>query len=363
MMWRRVLKLRPQTVISILFLVCGPGISSRAADVANTNSAVLTSAEQIHRLSRQEAAAGRHVLIHGVVTCALPQFEAAVVQDGRTGIYINNVQPSGGSLPQVGDSVEVEGTTDPGEFAPRVQATRITRLGPGEMPAPVHPYWDQMINGSLDTEYVEIEGIVTSVLTNGVTLRTHDGKINVLAHNTTGDTNDIALKHTEDALVRMRGVLFASWDKATRHVKVNEVYMYNPIVTVVEPAPTDVFADALKSVPDLLLFDPRASALRKVKVSGQIMHYAEPEYFAMDGTNGFRFIPRKPVHFAVGELVEVVGFPSLTGPSPVLQEAIARQVGVAPLRDPRPLDGKALFRAQNDAVRVKIEGILLNLSQ
>jgi signal transduction histidine kinase len=285
------------------------------------------------------------------------------VQDGRAGIYVNNVSASSGDLPQVGQMVEVEGTTDPGEFAPLVRASRIMRLGTGEMPAPVHPYWDQMINGSLDTEFVEIEGIVTSVLTNGVTLRTHDGEINVLDHDTSTGTNQIVLKHSEDALIRMRGCLFASWDKATRHVKVNEVYMYNPAVTVVEAAPGDVFADALKSVPDLLLFDPRASALRRVKVSGQIMHQREGEFYAMDGTNGFRFIPRSPESFAAGELVEVVGFPSLTGPSPVLQDAIARKVGVAPLRDARPVDAGGLFRAQNDAVRVKVEALLLSLSR
>lgn len=367
-MWHRVFKPHLLVAIWIISLAQIAGFRALAADVTNAGSAVsqtnqlptLTSAEQIHRLSQHEAATGRHVIIRGVVTCTLPQFGAVVVQDGRAGIYINNVYASSGELPQVGELVEVQGATDPGEFAPRVQASRITRLGTGEMPAPVHPYWDQMINGSLDTEFVEIEGIVTSVLANGVTLRTHDGKINVLTHDM---TNDVALKHSEDALIRMRGCLFASWDKATRHVKVSEVYMYNPTVTVVEPAPADVFADALKSVPDLLLFDPRASALRRVKVSGQIMHQRDGEFYAMDGTNGFRFVPRSAESFAVGELAEVVGFPNLTGPSPVLQEAIARKVGVAPLRDARPLDSAGLFRAQNDAVRVKVEATLLNLSQ
>jgi signal transduction histidine kinase len=372
MMWCRVFKPHPLIVVWVVFFFRGAGFESRATDLANTNWAValqttnpfptLTSAEQIHRLSRQEAA-GRHVLIRGVVTCTLPQFEAAVVQDGQTGIYVNNVNASSGDLPQIGELVGVEGTTDPGDFAPRVQAVHITRLGSRELPAPVHPYWDQMINGSLDTEFVEIEGIVTSILTNCVTLRTHDGKINVLAFDSSSGTNEVVSKQSEDALIRMRGCLFASWDKTTHHVNVSEVRMYNPSVTVVEPAPADVFADALKSVPDLLLFDPRASALRRVKVSGQIMHQREGEFYAMDGTNGFRFIPRQAENFAAGELVEVVGFPSLTGPSPVLQEAIARKVGVAPLRDARPLDAGSLFRAQNDAVRVKVEAVLLNLSQ
>jgi signal transduction histidine kinase len=171
------------------------------------------------------------------------------------------------------------------------------------------------------------------------------------------------LKHSEDALIRLRGCLFASWNGETRHVNVGEVYMYNPSVTIVEPAPADAFADALKSIPDLLLFDPRASALRRVKVSGQIMGWRGGEFYAMDGTNGFRFLPRHTVSCNIGELVEVVGFPSLTGPSPVLQEAIVRKVGMAPLREARPLGATDLFRAQNDAARVKVEAVLLNLSQ
>jgi len=377
----RVFKLPRRAILLTVVLAAVAACESRAAELVGTNSSMpaqiaadfptLTNAEQIHRLTRQEAATGRHVLIRGVVTCTLPQFGAVVVQDGPTGIYINNLKPDTGVLPEVGALVEVEGVTDPGDFAPRIRVSRITRLGTAELPAPVHPYWDQMINGSLDTEFVEIEGIVNGVVPvlesdvpyQHVTLRTHDGKINVLVFNANGDTNEVVLKSSENALIRMRGCLFASWDGTTHHVNVNEIRMYNPSVSIVEPAPSDIFADALKSIPDLLLFDPRASALRRVKVSGQIMHYGEGEYYAMDGTNGFRFIPRKPVHFGVGELVEVVGFPALTGPSPVLQEAIARKVGVAPLRDARPLGTNGLFRAQNDAVRVKIEGVLLNVSQ
>ena len=373
LMLRRFFKSHLGMIGLFVFLAWGGGFKRCAADAADTNVVLpaeglhqfptLTSAEQIHRLTRREAAAGRHVLVRGVVTCTLPEFEAAVVQDGPTGIYINNVNASSGGTPKVRDLVEVEGTTDPGDFAPKVLAVRITRLGTGELPAPIHPYWDQIINGSLDTEFVEIEGIVTSVHAKGIALRTHDGKINVLAYDTDGGTNEVALKPSEGALIRMRGCLFASWNGATHQVKVNEVRMYNPSVTVVEPAPADVFADALKSVPDLLLFDPRSSALRRVKISGQIMHQHDGEYYAMDGTVGFRFQPRSLVNFAVGDLVEVVGFPNLTGSSPVLEDAVARKVGVAPLRDARPLDAADLFRANNDAVRVKVEALLLNLSQ
>jgi signal transduction histidine kinase len=367
-----VLNLHPQTVVCSVVLAWAAVLEGGAAGLVETNqspapgvaqpSSVLTNAEQVHWLTRQEAASFRPVLIRGVITCALPEFNAAVVQDHTAGIYIDRWLPTLGE-PEVGELVEVEGVTDPGEFAPRVDAVRVRRLGTGNLPAPARPYWDQLINGSLDTEFVEIEGIITSVRVDSVTLLTHGGKINILVSDANGGTNNLALKPYEGALIQLRGCLFAAWDAATHEVNVSEIRMYAPSVTVVEPAPADPFAVTPKRVSDLLQFDPQASALRQVKVSGQIVAERGGEYYAMEGTNGFRFILKENASLGAGDLVEVVGFPSLTGPSPVLQEALARKIGVDPVPQARLLDADNLFRAENDAVRVRVEAVLLNLSE
>ena len=276
------LNLRLDAIFCSVFLIWVVSDICKASDSAVTNQSaplevesrypVLTNAEQVHWLTRKEAAGGQRVLIRGVITCVLPEFQAAVVQDFTGGIYFDLWNTSlAGPLP-VGELVEVEGNTDPGEFAPRVHAVRITQLGSGELPPPVHPYWDQLINGSLDTRFVEIQGIVTSVNTNGVILLTHGGKINVVFFGKNGVTNTFALKQYKDALVRLRGCLFASWDSATHQVNVGEVRMFNPSVMVDEPAPVDVFAVKSKRAMDLLLFDPHASALERVKVFGQIVN-------------------------------------------------------------------------------------------
>ncbi len=363
-------RLRPRFGLWLLFwtvvnigITAGPVISNQPALlIVDSESPVLTTAAQVHSLSRSEANATNHVLIRGVVTCALTDLKGLAVQDSTGGIYADlwNASPTGPL--QMGDFVEVEGTTEAGDFAPRVRAGRVTRLGPGELPEPVRPYWDQLINGSLDTEFVEIQGIVTSMSTAGVTLLTHGGLINVNLFNMNLPTNAAALTKYTGALIRLRGCLFASWDAATHQVRVGDVRMFAPSLTIDEPAPLDAFAGTPKSEPDLLRFDPQGSALRRVKVFGQIIHERGNEYFAMDGTNGFRFILDEAGRFAVGDLVEAVGFPSLTGPSPVLQEALARRVGEAPLRDARPLDTEYVFQARNDATRVSVEAVLLNLS-
>jgi hypothetical protein len=319
---------------------------------------VLSTAEQIHRLTREEAAHAHRAVIRGVVTCALPDFGAVVIQDSTRGIYVDHLNPALGELPPIGELLEIEGVTDPGAFAPYIRAQRMTRSGVGTLPQPVRPTWDQLINGSLDTQYVEIQGIVTSVGADGVTLLTHGGKINALLVG----TNDVPWTRHENSLVRLRGCLFASWDANTHQVRVGEIRMFSPSVTVDEPAPDDVFAVAPKRAPELLLFDSQASALRRVKVSGQIVHEREGEYYLMDGENGLRFVLKEAGDFDVGDLVEVVGFPILTGPSPVLREAVARNMGTAALPMAKPLTAESLFQAEHDATRVRVEAVLLSLS-
>src|SRR5204863_2041378 len=112
----------------------------------------------------------------------------------------------------------------------------------------------------------------------------------------------------------------------------------------------------------LLLFDSQASALRRTKLSGQIVHERNGEFYMMDAANGLRFIPREPTNLQVGDIVEVVGFPSLTGPSPVLREAVARKTGTAALPEARPLAAESLFQAENDSTRVRVKGVLLSMS-
>jgi signal transduction histidine kinase len=333
-------------------------VQTTGAAAEATSPADLTTAEQVHSLTREDAARGHRAVIRGVVTSSLPRSGAAVVQDQTRGIYIDRLNELPDATPPMGELVEIEGVTDPGEFAPQLHATRLTRLGPGQLPTPVQPTWDQLINGSLDTQFVEIQGVVTAVPADGLTLLTHGGKIKVLLIG----TNAMTWTRCENALIRLRGCLFASWDPATHQVRVGEIRMFSPALLVEEPAPEDLFTVVPKHARELLLFDPQASALRRVKVFGQVVHQREGEYFMMDGPDGVRFFPKVGQYFEAGDLVEVVGFPVLTGPAPVLREVIGRKIGTAPLPNANPLRAEDLFRAEHDATRVSIEGLVLGLS-
>ena len=320
---------------------------------------ILTAAAEVHRLKREEAQRGYPVKIRGVVTCVLPERQAFVLQDSSRGLYVEDHSEVRSRPPQIGEFLEVKGVSDPSLFAPIVDAQQIIILGEGHLPVPLYPTWDQLLNGSLDAQYVEIQGIITAVQTNGVTLLTQGGRIK-LELRVTGLKPE-ALKHYEDALVRVRGCLLASWDYVTHEVKVGEIRLYGADISVDQPAPADLFAIPRKTAAELLLFDPQASVFQRVKVSGQIIQVRDAEYYMTDGRNGLRFITKKPEPLAVGDRVEVVGFPELSGASPVLREAVARKTGEGPLPEPKNLAADNLIQSDYDATRVRVKGVLVSV--
>ena len=82
---------------------------------------------------------------------------------------------------------------------------------------------------------MEIQGIVTGVETNRVTLRTRGGMVKVELRVTGLKTSE--LKRFENALIRVRGCLLATWDYVTHQVNVGEIRMYDANITVDQPAP------------------------------------------------------------------------------------------------------------------------------
>lgn len=329
----------------------------------NTNAGmlpVLTTAWEVHRLKREEAQRGYPVKIRGVVTSVLPEHQAFTIQDSTRGIYVVDFSESRMTPPDVGEFLGVEGTTDPSWFAPIVNARRVSILGVGRLPEPVRPTWDQLMNGSMDAQYVEVQGIVTTGSTNGLTLRTRGGVINIELRVNGVNTEELA--RYENALVRIRGCLFASWDYITHQVEMGTIRIYNADITVSQPAPEDLFSSPNKTPAELLLFDPQAGELERVKVSGQIIYARDPEYFMTQGGHGVRFILKQTTRLRLGDLVEVVGFPELLNSgSPILRDGVARCIGHASLPEAKKLQSDDLLHAGHDSTRVQVEGLLASV--
>ncbi len=311
---------------------------------------VLTKAGTVHSLKRAEAQLGDTAVIRGVVTCVDPAPPAFTIQDETGGVYVQGPEPV-----RVGEFVEVEGTVDPGNFAPMLNRNRIERLGAGELPAPVHPTWDQLMNGSLDAQYVELRGVVTAYGYDNVQLLTVGGPLKIRFQNGLWPEE---IKRFENVLVRIRGVLLPNWDSETHQVKLGEIYIFNPVMMVDDSAPRGDASIPVKTPDKLLQFDAQASLFQRIKMIGLISHVEGSDYFMVAGTNGIRFISSKAQSLKAGDLVEVTGYPQLGGAAPLLREAEARKIGEAALARTEKARRGESFKSDYDATLVLVEGIL-----
>jgi signal transduction histidine kinase len=352
--------------------VLGPSKDAPAWDVTDT---VLTSADQIMGLKREDARQGIPAKLTGVITWAAAR--ALVIHDGTAGIYVHFFAQDWIGQPRVGEIWELDGKTDGGDFSPVMRASNGRFLGNGIMPEPIHPTWDQLMNGSLDAQYVEVHGVVTSVSKDVMTLLTTGGKLRIVgssarplpcAQSGTQLPTGTGVDHSRvpgpeallDCLVRIRGCLTAQWEPATRQLKAGEVFLSPSLVSIEQPAPADAFSLPVRKISDLLLFDANASALQRTKIAAQVIHAQPPEYILYDGQMGTRVRAREAVELAPGALVEAVGFPQLGGPSPVLQEAMIRQTGSASLPEPLSITANELLSGRHDSKLVRVQATLVN---
>ena len=82
--------------------------------------------------------------------------------------------------PVAGELWEFEGDDRTGDFSPIIRATNGICLGNTVLPPPIHPTREQLVNGSMDAEWVEIRGVVVDVSATEMTLLTRDGKVKIL---------------------------------------------------------------------------------------------------------------------------------------------------------------------------------------
>ncbi|HTR40433.1 MAG TPA: sensor histidine kinase [Pseudomonadales bacterium] len=333
----------------------------------NTNATLptLITVDEVMRLKPEEAELGFPVDLHGIVTCVVQEHNAFIIQDSTRAVFITP-GPSA-SLPQRGELVEVRGKSDKGTFAPLVRASDTKNLGPGTLPQPVQPTWDQLMNGSLDDQQVELAGIVEQGIPkppgypshwSKIILRTTEGPLWVdvwfVGHNF--DT----LTNYEDAVVRLRGCLFVALTTDTHQLELGHVRMYVDSIDVQEPAPSDKFSAPEKRAAELIRFDPEANSFQRVRLSGQVLYMIGRDFFMMDGTNGVRFTLRRSVELHTGDYADVVGYPELNGAAPHLRAAIARKTGHGPLPKPRVLLPDDFPNAIYDSTRVRIDGSLVS---
>ncbi len=335
-----------------------------SAESARNDSIIhpLTMAAQVRHLKPSEASKHIPSEIRGVAIYSTPG--AIVLQDSSGGIFINS--PAGGwsDQPRLGELWEISGTTDSGGFSRVIVADMAKFLGEAALPEPIQPTLDQLMNGSLDAEYVELHGVLTAFSSEEITLLTPDGKVTVVGD----DERPLPQLPTSvpgggslvGSVVQICGCFAMRVDEQTHHAFPGKMYMYPALVEVEDPTPLNLFSLPTRMTSDLRRFDERASALQRTKLAGQVIYALTGEYIIQDGKTGFRVFANDSPLLAAGDLIEAVGFPKLGSPSPLLQVAQIRKTGHAVLPDPVKISAEGLLDRNRDSTMVQVEAMLIS---
>ncbi|WP_338285632.1 sensor histidine kinase [Luteolibacter sp. LG18] len=296
------------------------------------------------------------VRIRGVVTCDQDS-HSVTVQEAGAGVTCWLASDQSPAL-KMGDEVELEGRVIRGAFAPNLMDASVRWLGKGTLPEPARPPYDRLWNGSLNAQWVEVEGVVRKVEDGLLTLGLPEGTMGVWVLH--GDLPAMASLH--GAVVRARGIV-APFANEARQIRGTYLRVSSPLfITVVSAAGADPFAVPAKRLPELRKFDPAgASAFHRVRVSGLVIHTSARECFLWDGDQGAVFTTREPVALVPGTTVEVSGMPELEGPAPVLLDAVVRATGSAPLPEPVAITPAELLDRSREASRVRIRATLVEI--
>ncbi len=319
----------------------------------------MTSIARIRTLDEQAAQLERPLRIRGVVTYCNLTTDILFVQDESAGIYvdINGIELD--DL-RAGQLVEIDGVTASGGFAPDVAAPVIRVLGEAPMPRPRAVTTDMLSAGALDSQWVEMEGIVHGV-------RESHGAATLDLWGTGGSVQvfvaDVARTNADalvGARVRIRGVCGTSFNLKRQLLGYNLYVPSSDEIDVEQAAAADPFSEPQSGVGDLMRFAPQGVSNRRARVRGVVtLARADGSFFLADETGGLEVIPRRPERVGPGDLVEAVGFPVPGGFSPRLEEAEVRSLGSAPIPAPRAITAREALTGAADSDLVTITGTLV----
>ena len=353
----------PELERSVRLLAPGPEnitlLSPDIEGVASTNDSVLNTAEGVRRLSSSDAERKLPVKIEGVVTWASPA--SLMLQDATGGAFV--ILHLEAERPAVGDRWEIEGHTARGDYAPILIAKKMRFLGYANTPEPVPATWEQLMNGALDMQYVEIQGVLTAASNKELTILMRGGAVKIRNHPYYPLPRSLSPASRAigylGSVLRIRGALSVEANTQTREAVAGVIRLGAAQVCIDEPKPADPFSIPTKKAADLLLYDPLGSLYRPLKLAGQIIFARPREYFLLDDKTGVRLLTKDVLPLSPGDRVEAVGLPKMGGPSLVLQESEIRKMDKAKMPEPVIIQPKDLLDRVHDATLVQVEATLL----
>ena len=349
-------------VLGCLCLCLLPVAVRAAADATNPPAQdvpVLRTVNQALTLPAEELKNGRPLQAALVVTYVSATYNLLFAQDDTSGIYLEtkggltNIQP--GSL------LQVKSLARRGLFAPYLQVTDLRVAGEKPLPQPLSVTLDRILTGSLDSQWVELVGVVRSerLSTGQLHLEVAGGasrvKVEVAANEKDQPSTFV------DHLVRIRGVVASQADKDRRIQGFRLLVSGFSDIVVLEPPAHGSGSNQPTAIKDLKTYAARRDALHRVRVRGVVTGFwPGVALFLQDPTGAVLVRTAFNGELNPGDVVEALGFlPTVLKPA-CLEDAAIVKMGTSDPCRPLRITPDVAFKGDHDHTLVEMEAALLH---
>ena len=309
--------------------------SARPSAIPGPGLPLLTKVEEVKRLTGEEAGKRYPVRVRGTLNLHNLKSQTLFFQDSTGGIYVTLREAF---LPRLepGTQVEVEGVSNPGDFAPSIHQGRMRVLSRGRLLPALEISESADLAVSDENRWARIRGVArkTSTLPNpGVQIdlevRGRHFPIDVY-----GGPRSEADSPWIDAELEIEGILGALFDENRRLQGFHLMVPAQEFVKVTRPAPMNPFAVAASPLDRLFGFSLEGVPRHRVKAGTVTAARLGGRVYLADGSAAVRLLTNGGSHARVGDRAEAQGFLPLGAELQLLEQAELRVLGPGSPEDP-----------------------------
>ncbi len=303
---------------------------SRGSEGVPSSATTLRTTRAIRSLSPTEAKRAYPVQLRAMVAF----YDATInrdigtlfVHDASGGIFVKI--PARPVLPlHEGTVVEIAGVSNAGGFAPIVDLPQVRVLGESHMPreAPLVSL-TQLMDGTYDSQWVQVEGVVHSVVPQGENMVMRIATSSGLISATTIRDPNADYMRLIDARVRVHAVAASRFNQRRQLAGVHLFLASLQDVRVLLYGPSDPFGLATRSVRQLSEFRTGKANADRAHLRGVVTLQRPGQLLCIqDATGGLCVDTLNKTQLPIGSTVDVVGFRAIEEASPKLTDAVFRR--------------------------------------
>jgi hypothetical protein len=250
-----------------------------------------------------------------------------------------------------GQTVELEGVTSPGAYAPIIVPRSIKVVGEGNLPEAKPVTGQQLLSGQEDSQFVQVKGIVRSVRFDQGTKQYWLALV-VDGERFTAFVRQITATKPEelvDSVVKVQGVCITLFNHQRQLFGIRLLTPRATDLLVEKPAPGNPYDIPAQDLSSLLQFTPQGNFGHRVKVTGTVAYAESGEaVFIQNQKAGVYCQTQSRTPLQPGDQVEVLGFPAKGEYTPILEDAICRKVGNGQAPVPVTLSLDEILSGSND---------------